>query len=86
MTKKVEIYTLDYCPYCMKAKMFLDEHNVEYTEIPCEDKEEAMRDKLTEIFNLKSPATFPQIVIDGVDIGGYSDIIEKYENKLINFD
>lgn len=86
MTKKVEIYTLDYCPYCMKAKMFLDEHNVEYTEIPCEDKEEAMRDKLTETFNLKSPATFPQIVIDGIDIGGYSDLIEKYENKLINFD
>ena len=86
MTKKVEIYTLDYCPYCMKAKMFLDEHNVEYTEIRCEDKEEAMRDKLTKIFNLKSPATFPQIVIDGVDIGGYSDLIEKYENKLINFD
>ncbi len=85
MTKKVKIYTLDYCPYCKKAKIFLDEHNVDFEEIPCEDNEEEMREKLTKMYNLPSLATFPQIIIDDKNIGGYSDLIEKYNNKTISF-
>ena len=83
--KNVEIYTLDYCPFCQKAKIFFDEHNIEFKEIPCEDDEENMRLKLTEKFKLSSLATFPQIVINGKHIGGYSDLIEKYNNKEISF-
>jgi len=73
--KDVKIYTLDYCPYCMKAKMLLDKHNIVYDEIHCEDDEENMRKELTKMYNLKSLATFPQIIIDGKNIGGYSDLI-----------
>ncbi len=85
LKKDVVIYTLDYCPYCMKAKIFLDEHNVEYKEIPCEDREEEMRKELTEKYSLKSLATFPQIIVNGVNIGGYSDMVEKYNNKQLIF-
>ncbi len=84
--KKVEIYTLDYCPYCQKAKIFLDEHKVQYTQIPCDDTEEQKRKELTEKYNLPCLATFPQIIIDGVNIGGYSDLMEKYQNKQISFE
>ncbi len=77
--KQIEIYTLDYCPFCQKAKMFFNQHNVDFIEIPCDDDEEEKRKELTEKFNLPSLATFPQIVIDGVNIGGYSDLIEKYQ-------
>ncbi len=83
--KNVEIYTLDYCPYCMKAKIFLDEHNVEYKEISCEDDEENFRKKLTEKYNLPNLATFPQIVINGENIGGYSDLIDKFGRGEISF-
>ncbi len=82
-SKNVEIYTLDYCPYCQKAKIFFNEHNVHYNEIPCEDDEDNKRVELKEKFNLNELATFPQIVIDGVHIGGYSDLIAKYSNKEI---
>ncbi len=87
MTQKpdVEIYTLDYCPYCTKAKMFFDEHNIKYKEISCENDEDNYRKKLTEKFNLKELATFPQITINGTHIGGYSDLIDKYERKEISF-
>lgn len=85
-SKNVEIYTLDYCPYCQKAKIFFSEHNVPYNEIQCEDDEDNKRVELKEKFNLKDLATFPQIVIDGVHIGGYSDLIEKYTNNEIAFD
>lgn len=83
--KNVEIYTLDYCPFCQKAKIFLNEHKVNFKEIQCEDNEDEMRIELKEKFNLHSPATFPQIVINGVHIGGYSDLIEKYKNNEITF-
>ena len=86
MTKKVTLYTLDYCPFCQKAKIFFEEHNVPFEEIACEDNEEEMRKKLTEKFNLKELATFPQIIIDGLHIGGFSDLISKFENKEISFD
>lgn len=85
MEKQIEIYTLDYCPFCQKAKMFLTQNKVNFKEISCEDNEEEMREVLMKKFNLKSPATFPQIVIDGNHIGGYSDMIEKYNNKEIVF-
>ncbi len=86
MKKQVEIYTLDYCPFCQKAKFFLNENKVNFTEIPCEDNEEEMRKVLKDKFNLADLATFPQIVIDGKHIGGYSDMIEKYNNKELSFD
>lgn len=86
MSKNVEIYTLDYCPYCQKAKFFLNEHNVKFKEIPCDDNEDEMRLKLTKEYNLSSLATFPQIIIDGKNIGGYSDLVEKYNTKQITFD
>ena len=85
MEKQIEIYTLDYCPFCQKAKFFLNEHKANFKEIPCEDNEEEMREFLTKKYNLKSLATFPQIIIDGKNIGGYSDMIEKYNNKEIVF-
>ena len=85
MEKQIEIYTLDYCPFCQKAKMFLNEHKVNFSEISCEDNEEEMREFLTKKFNLPSLATFPQIIIDGKRIGGYSDMIEKYNNKELSF-
>ena len=83
--KTVEIYTLDYCPFCQKAKFFLDEHNVKYKEIPCDDTEEEKRKELTQKYHLKTLATFPQIIINGQNIGGYSDLVEKFNNKQISF-
>ena len=83
--KNVEIYTLSYCPYCQKAKYFLKDKGVEFTEISCDDDEETKREELTKKFNLKELATFPQIIIDGINIGGYSDLRQKYEDKEIEF-
>ena len=83
--KQIEIYTLEYCPYCQKAKYFLKDHGVKYIEIPCDDNEETMREELTKKYNLKELATFPQIIIDGINIGGYSDMIEKYQSKELIF-
>jgi thioredoxin reductase (NADPH) len=83
---KIYFFTKTNCPYCQKAKFFLDELNVKYKEYSCDDNEEEMRLKLKEKYNLSNLATFPQIIVDDVNIGGYSDLIEKYNSKEIIFD
>lgn len=81
----VEIYTLDYCPYCKKALAFFDEHDVEYKRIRIDQDESTWRKKLGEMYNIKGDVTVPQIIIDNKRIGGYSDLMAAVENKTLKF-
>ena len=75
MTKKIEIYTVNYCPYCHKALDFLKENNVNFKQIDITENEEEMRKKLGEYYHIEQPVTVPQIIVDGKRIGGYEDLI-----------
>ncbi len=81
----VEIYTLDYCPFCKRALAFLNDHNVDFTQIKIDGNDSEMRKKLGEMYNIKEEVTVPQIIIDGKRIGGYTDLIAAYENGEIKF-
>lgn len=81
----VEIYIVDYCPYCKKALAFFDEHNIQYTRHRIDDNEAQMRKKLGEMYDIKGDVTVPQIIIDGKRIGGYTDLIAAYDNGDIKF-
>ncbi len=81
----VEIYTVDYCPYCKKALAFLNEHNVEYTQHKIDKDESLWREKLAHMYDIKGEVTVPQIIIDGKRIGGYSDLMEAYNSGCIKF-
>lgn len=64
---KIEVYTKPSCTYCINAKMFLQSKGLEYTEI------KIGTDISREDFLAKFPPKAPQVVIDGVTIGGYED-------------
>ena len=81
---KTTIYTLDYCPYCKAALKFLDEHNVKYERIRIDDNEENYRHDLAKMLGQTNEATVPQIFMDGISIGGYTDMIKKYEKGELN--
>lgn len=68
---KVEIYTGSYCPYCTRAKEFLDHKKIQYTEIDVTDDADA-RMKLVE--RAQGRRTIPQIFINDQPIGGYDDM------------
>lgn len=69
---KVEIYTKFTCPYCMRAKMLLDEKGVEYTEYEIS----AGGPKRAEMIErARGGATVPQIFIDDRHIGGCDDMV-----------
>ena len=69
---KVLAYTVDYCPYCKKAKALLKEKGVDFEDVDITANEDAMRKKIAEISGGKT--TVPQIFINGVHIGGYTDL------------
>jgi glutaredoxin len=70
---QVTIYTKDSCPYCTKAKMLLTNKNISYNEMKL--NEDFTRETLLEIF--PQAKTFPIIVVDGFNIGGYEQLNQK---------
>lgn len=68
---KVEIYTTEYCPYCVRAKALLRSKDVEFTEIDVTDDDE-LREKMTELAGGRR--TVPEIFINDRIIGGYDEL------------
>ncbi len=67
---RIEIYTKQQCPYCVRAKALLERKGAAYQEIDVEGKDE-LRIWLVEASGQK---TVPQIFVDGRPLGGFSDI------------
>jgi glutaredoxin 3 len=73
MIGNVEVYTKPDCPYCSRAKQLLRNQGVSYTEYKLD--EHFTREIILEKYpNAKS---YPIIVLDGFNIGGYTQLIEK---------
>ena len=68
---RVEIYTKFTCPYCMRAKMLLDQKGVEYEEYEISGHTEKRAEMIQ---RAKAPTTVPQIFIDHRHIGGFDDL------------
>lgn len=69
----VEIYTWQFCPYCIRAKLLLWWKGVNFTEYKI-DGDEAARAKMAERANGRR--TVPQIFINHQPIGGCDDIYQ----------
>jgi len=76
MNKKVEIYSKSNCSYCDMAMNFFDSKGISY-EVYSADDQNVFKEMLE---RNPSARTVPQIFIDDQLIGGYTDLIEKYED------
>ena len=76
---EITMYTTSWCGYCVRAKVLLDSVGLPYEEINLDD-DPRFRQRL---FDLTGGWTVPQIVIDGIPIGGYVELwrLER-EGKL----
>ena len=76
---KIEVYTTDYCPYCVKAKSLLKNKNADFTEI----KVKTDQDRLDLVKKANGMRTVPQIFINDQHIGGFDDLQKlDLEGKL----
>ncbi len=64
------MYSTTWCGYCIRAKALLERRGLEYEEIVMDD-DPAFRQKLLE---MTGHWTVPQIFIDDVPIGGYTEL------------
>jgi glutaredoxin 3 len=85
--KKIEIYTTNYCPFCVKAKALLNKKKIKFYEIDVSN-DENLREKMSAIAN--GARSVPQIFADNVYIGDCDKIykLEREEklNKLLGIE
>ena len=75
---QVKIYSTLACPFCVKAKEWLKENNVDYDEILLEDQDAIKRFKA----DCPGKTTVPQILInDDLIEGGYDGMMAQ-ENEV----
>lgn len=68
---KIELYTTQVCPYCVRAKNLLKNKNQSWDEIDV-SYDEKLRNEMIEKAGGKR--TVPQIFIDGKHVGGFDDL------------
>lgn len=68
---KVEIYSGDYCPYCVRAKALLSKKGVHFTEYNVQLQPELRSDMLKRSGGAR---TIPQIFINDRHVGGCDDL------------
>jgi glutaredoxin 3 len=68
---KVTVYTMDYCPFCERAKALLKQRGVAYDEVRVPMDDEAQWDALEKKTGMK---TMPQILHGENLIGGFNDL------------
>ena len=85
--KKIEIYTTNYCPFCVKAKSLLKKKKIEFFEIDVSN-DETLKEKMSDMAN--GARSVPQIFADNVHIGDCDKIHkleqEKKLDKLLGLD
>jgi glutaredoxin 3 len=70
-TKKITVYTTQYCPFCVRAKNLLQQRGVAYEEIMIgEDDDQAWDD----LYQRSRMQTVPQIYVDGKIVGGFTEL------------
>lgn len=74
---KAVVYSKATCPWCVKAKELLKSQGVEVEEIlfgsPAAPTKEAISEAVGRPIN-----TVPQIILNGVYIGGYTDLARHF--------
>ncbi|HSG10385.1 MAG TPA: glutaredoxin domain-containing protein [Gammaproteobacteria bacterium] len=77
---RVKVFSTANCPFCVKAKQMLTKWNIPYVEAMI-DSDMSARREFARATN--GARTVPQIIIDGVCIGGFTELTELHmDDKL----
>lgn len=79
MEKDIKIYVTMGCPFCRKMMEWLAKHNVKHTRVVFEDT----ASKMAFYAQHEGVHTVPQMFIDGVRLGGWTDLNASEFKKQI---
>ena len=81
--KKIMVYSMVTCPYCVKAKNLLTQRGLKYEEEMIDDWADDKWDQFVKKTGMK---TVPQIFVDDKLIGGYTQLAEvDAKDQLASF-
>ena len=81
MSKNIEIYCSQFCGYCHRAKMLLENKGIEYTEISVDNNPEKRQEMLS---RSNGSSSVPQIFIADEHIGGCDDLYALETQGLLD--
>lgn len=78
----IVVYCTPFCPYCIRAKMLLENKGIEFSELRV-DKDPALRGEMEQ---RSGRTSVPQIFIDDFHVGGCDELYAmESEGKLDDF-
>jgi len=72
----IDIYTVQYCPYCHDAKELLSRKGVSFHEIDVTGKKDIRKEMIK---RANGRSTYPQIFIGATHVGGCDELFELEE-------
>jgi glutaredoxin 3 len=76
----VTVYTTEPCSFCARVKGLLKARGVEFSEVNL-SKDPAGR---VELAQLTGMMTFPQVIVDGKLLGGFTEVQAAAESGLLD--
>lgn len=77
----IVVYSKPNCSFCVKAKSLLSSRNKAYEEVVV--GEDLLREDFISLF--PEQKTLPLILVDGQQIGGFSNLVEYLDNNSAQF-
>jgi len=77
---KVTLYSTNTCPYCDRAKALLKSRGLSYDEVSLQDDPEGLQ----HLIQKTGQRTVPQIFINDIFIGGFTDLLALDREKALN--
>jgi glutaredoxin 3 len=69
---QVEMYSIEYCPFCVAAKALLQRKGIEYLNHDLSNLSDG--DLRAKVLELSGRTTVPQIWVNGKHVGGCTDL------------
>jgi glutaredoxin 3 len=79
--KSIKIYTTNYCPFCVKAKLLLNKKKIQFSEIDVSNND-TLREEMSSMAN--GARSVPQIFFDNVHIGDCDKIYKLDQEKKLD--
>jgi glutaredoxin 3 len=81
MMMKIDIYTSNACPYCVRAKNLLKNRGVSYRELVVDGNPELVAESVRRSDGMR---TVPQIFIENYYVGGYDELAALDKSGKLN--